>query len=151
MDVVERLQKGSRRSGATLIGLGVLIACAALAIATTVPSVDLSAQLASFFGVALLFAVGVAVVAVGRWVSRNGTADVVDALQNDPLAIVSLEYKHLRSFQLFRPDRHHLVFQLRDTRSTVSVREDDVTPIMDFVRTRSPNATISRVGRYGPA
>lgn len=125
--------------------------CAALAIATTVLLVDRSDRLASFFGVAALFAVGVAVVAVGRWIFLNGAEDVVDALQNEPLAIVSVEYKRLRSFQLFRPDRHHLVFQLRDTRSTVSVSEDDVAAITDFVRTRSPSATISQVDRYGPA
>ncbi len=148
--MVERLRKGSRRSGATLVGLGVVIACAALAIATTVSLVDLRAQFASFLGVAVLFAVGAAVVAVGRWVFLRGTEDVVDALQNEPLAIVSVEYKRLRSFQLFRPDRHHLVFQLRDTRSTVSVSEDDVAPILNFVRTRSPNARFSQADRYGP-
>jgi|GEM_PF-2089820 len=133
------------------VGLGVAIACAALVMATMVGLAEASGQVASFIGLAVLFAVGGVVVAVGRWVARSGSEDVIHALQEDPLSIVSVEYRRLRSFQLFRSDRHHLVFQLRDARSTASVREDDVAPILDVVRTRAPHATISRADRFGPA
>lgn len=150
MDVAGRLRGASRRTGAGIAALAVVAACGAVAIALQSALVEQSVHPAAYAGAAFVLLLSVVAGAVGRWMFRNGAEDVVRALENDPRSIVSVEYKQLRSYQLFRPDRHHLVFRFQSGRTTVSVRSSDVGHILNEVRARAPHAAVSQLERYGP-